>query len=45
MRFNGPAPVLVKHHEVLLPAVQSREQILELIETHLACEIPLETVW
>lgn len=44
MRFNSAAPVLVKHHEMLLPAVQGREQILELIEAHLACKIPLVTI-
>lgn len=41
MRFYGAAPVLVEHHKVLLPAVQRREQVLELIETHLAGKIPL----
>lgn len=41
MRLHRPAPVLVEHHEVLLPAVQSREQLLELAEAHLAREVPL----
>lgn len=41
VRLDGPAPVLVKHHEVLLPAVQGSKQLLELIKAHLACKIPL----
>lgn len=45
VRFHSPAPVLVVHHEVLLPAVQSREQILELAEAHLTCEVPLLKAW
>lgn len=45
VRFNSTTPVVVHHHEVLLPAVQSREQLLELVETHLACKVPLVTVW
>lgn len=41
MRLNGSTPVLVKHHEVLLPAVERREEFLELIEAHLARVISL----
>lgn len=45
MRFHRSAPVLVGHHEVLLPAVQGREQLLELIEAHLARVIFLVDGW
>lgn len=45
VRFHRSAPVLVEHHEVLLPAVQSREQLLELVEAHLARVISLMDVW
>lgn len=45
VRFHRSAPVLVEHHEVLLPAVQSREQLLELIEAHLARVVPLVDAW
>lgn len=41
VRFHGATPVLVEHHEVLLPAVQGREQLLELVEAHLARVVPL----
>lgn len=45
MRFHRSAPVLVEHHEVLLPAVQSCKQLLELVEAHLASVVPLVDVW
>lgn len=45
MRLHRSAPVLVKHHEVLLPAVQSCEQLLELVEAHLARVVPLVDDW
>lgn len=45
MRFHRPAPVLIEHHEVLLPAVQRREELLELVEAHLARVISLRDVW
>lgn len=41
MRLDGSTSVLVKHHEVLLPAVERREEFLELIEAHLARVISL----
>lgn len=41
VRLHGSTPVLVEHHEVLLPAVQSCEQLLELVEAHLARVVPL----
>lgn len=41
MRLNGSTPVLVKHHEVLLPAVERCEEFLELVEAHLARVISL----
>lgn len=40
-RLHCAAPVLVKHHEVLLPAVERREQLLELVEAHLASVVSL----
>lgn len=44
MRLNSSTSVLVKHHEVLLPAIQRREEFLELIEAHLARVIFLQVL-
>lgn len=41
MGLNSATPVLVEHHEVLLPAVEGSEQLLELVEAHLAGVISL----
>lgn len=41
MGFHRATPVLVKHHEVLLPATQGSKQLLELIEAQLSGHVSL----